>query len=275
MNEASQIGNDGHTHTVTEAGVGSGPPVVLVHGVGLDHSMWDLVVPILAVSDRGPRLIVRYDMIGHGKSGKADHPPTMGRFVDQLLEVCRQSGQQQAPDVVGLSLGGAIVRAAAVSTPGRFDRVVLANTVFDRSEEQRHGNRQRLDLTMKQGMAPVAELAVARWFTEPWQQENPDRTEMVRQRITTTNLDGYLDAYRVFVDDDPDMADRLSFVANQTLVITGERDSGSTPAMTYEMAALLPNGTAKVLPSTGHLPPIETPDVFTDVLIDFLERPRS
>ncbi len=277
------------THIRTEAGVGTGSPLILVHGVGLDHTMWDLVVPRLVAATDGPRAVVRYDLIGHGRSAAGDGPPTMAGFVEQLLAVAdaglgtdssdRSDGSERdlddRPDVVGLSLGGAIVRGAAARHPERFGRVVVANTVFKRDRERRQGNLERLRLAETQGMGPVADLAVDRWFTEAWQQAHPERVEAVRRRITSTDLNGYLGAYRVFVDGDPEMPELLPALANEVLFVTGDRDTGSTPAMTAEMADLVPNGTARVLAATGHLPPIERPDEFGALLIDFLKEPTT
>lgn len=263
------------TNTVTKPGFGDGPPLVLVHGVGLDHTMWDLVAPILLADRRGPRAVTAYDFFGHGETCPSTETLTMQHLVDQLLTVSAAVAPETLPDIAGLSLGGAIVRAAAARHPDRFGRVVVANAVFNRSEEQRKGNLDRLKLAAEHGMGPVADLAIARWFTKPWQQAHPDRLAAIQQRIITTDLAGYLAAYRVFADGDPAMPGLLPALINDTLVVTGERDTGSTPTMTEAMAEVLPNGAARVLPSLGHLPPIECPETFAELLLDFLENARS
>lgn len=273
------------TQVIAEPGVGAGPPVILVHGVGLDHAMWDLVSAALVARRTGPSMVVRYDLYGHGRSAPADGALAMDTLIDQLIEVAASAsasagagvgiGPATPPDVVGLSLGGAIVRGAAARRPDRFGRVVVANTVFNRSEDQRQGNLQRLELAVEQGMAPIADLAVARWFTDDFGRDHPERVEAVRHRLATTGLDGYLPAYRVFVDGDPEMPELLSALTNETLFVTGDRDTGSTPAMTSAMAAQAPNGIATIMADTGHLPPVERPDEFLAILTDFLERPRQ
>lgn len=257
-----------------EDGVGPGPPLVLVHGVGLDHTMWDHMVPRLTASPIGPAQVVRYDLLGHGRTADQPGPRCFDEFVTQLNDVADQVQDEVGSqvDLFGLSLGGAIVRGAAARTPNRFGRVVIANAVFDRTPEQRRGNEQRLALAEAEGMDPVAELAVDRWFTEPWRTEHPDRLTAVRNRLRTTDLGGYLKAYRVFVDGDPLMPHGLADLTNPTLVVTGERDTGSTPAMAEAMAAILPDATLAVLTDTGHLPPIEHPDRLTELVLDFLER---
>lgn len=262
------------THVVSETGTGPGPPLVLVHGVGLDHTMWDLVVERLRAAPGGPATIVRYDLAGHGRSGPlGDGTLTLDDCIGQLLAVTDQDGDSGRPDVCGLSLGGTIVRGAAARHPTRFGRVVVANTVFDRDATQRRGTRDRLHLAREQGMAPIADLAVDRWFTAAFRAAHPDRVTGIHRRLVTTDLAGYLPAYRVFVDGDPAIGDLLPGLTTPTLFVTGDRDTGSTAAMSHAMAALAPKAVAHVMSDTGHLPPIERPDEFTALLTDFLERP--
>lgn len=262
------------THTVIDQGVGSGPPLILVHGVGLDHTMWDLVAEPMTVRLTGPSQVVRYDLLGHGRTGDPQGKRTMSDFIDQLLAVVDAVGSPRPPDVVGLSLGGGIVRGAAARFPRVFGRVVITNTVFNRNDDQRQGNLARLRLAEDQGMSPIADLAIDRWFSKPWQVAHHDRASAVGHRLASTDLGGYLKAYQVFVDGDPAMPDQLPSLTNETLVVTGDRDLGSTPAMAEAMVAALPAATARVLSDAGHVPPIECPEAFVDLLIDFLENPH-
>ena len=110
---------------------GAGPPLVLIHGVGLDHTMWDPVVEILAQQ----HLVLRYDLLGHGSSDDPPGPRRLDDFVDQLLEVLDSYGIDTS-DVVGLSFGGLIALITAARHPNRVRRAVLVSTVFGRSESQ-------------------------------------------------------------------------------------------------------------------------------------------
>ena len=261
------------THVVSETGTGTGPPLVLVHGVGLDHTMWDLVVERLRAAPGGPTTIVRYDLMGHGRSAPiVEGTLSLDDCIAQLLAVVERWGDAGPPDVCGLSLGGTIVRGAVARHPARFGRVVVANTVFDRDATQRGGAMERLRLARDQGMAPIADLAIDRWFTGAFRAAHPDRVTRIHRRLVTTALTGYLPAYRVFVDGDPAIGGLLPELTNPALFVTGDRDTGSTAAMSHAMAALAPESVAHVMSDTGHLPPIERPAEFTAVLTDFLER---
>ena len=129
--------------------------------------------------------------------------------------------------MVGLSLGGLIALMAAARHPHRVRRLVLASTVFGRSEHQLSGVRQRLELAETKGLEPVADLAVERWFSPQWQATHRAETESVRQRLLTTDLDGYLKAYRLFVRRMAQPQHSPPTIAATTLVIAGDRDTGS------------------------------------------------
>ena len=249
---------------------GNRPPLVLVHGVGLDHTMWDLVVEDLATD----RLVVRYDLLGHGQSVDPPGPRTVEDLVDQCLRVIDTCGPVP-PDVAGLSLGGMVALGLATRHPDRLGRLVLCNTVFDRSAEEVHRIRERLSLAETGGMGSVVDLAIDRWFDASWQATHPDRVDAVRNCLLSNNLEAYLKAYRAFVEGDPLKPGEAGSVTTHALAVTGELDPGSTPAMTSALAVALEDCRAVILPGLHHIPPIEDPTAFVAVLRSFLEEPSA
>lgn len=254
---------DDKTH-IRMDGPPDAPPLVLVHGVGLDLTMWDLVINDLTEHYR----VTRYDLLGHGRSADPSGPRTIDDFVDQLLDVMRSAGNQ--PAVAGLSIGGLITMAAAARHPSRFGQVAALNTVFGLSAQDRSGARERLALAAERGLEPIANLAVDRWFSAAWQAEHPDRLQAVHDRLTATDLSAYLKAYAVFVDGDPMMPDAASAIGCPVFAMTGELDPGSTPAMTHAIACAVTRGTSHILPDLHHLPCVEDPSVFAAALLEGL-----
>ena len=246
---------------------GQGPPLVLIHGVGLDHTMWDPVVEELAQDHR----VLRYDLLGHGCSDDPPGPRHADDFVDQLLEVL-DSYDIDAGDVVGLSLGGLVALITAARHPNRVRRAVLVSTVFGRGESQLTGVRQRLELAENEGLEPVADLAIKRWFTPQWRAVHSVETESVHRRLLTTDHAGYLKAYRLFADADALAASLAPDVEAPTLVLAGERDTGSTPEMAVALADAIPGGEARTMPGVHHLAPIEEPNLFSNALLEFLNQ---
>ena len=92
------------------------------------------------------------------------------------------------------------------------------------------------------------------------------------QRLLTTDHVGYLKAYRLFAEAD-DLASASALdVEAPTLVLAGERDSGSTPEMAFALANAIPGGEARIMPGVHHLAPIEEPDLFSNALLEFLNQ---
>ena len=247
--------------------IGDGPPLVLVHGVGLDHTMWDHVVAPLAETNR----VIRYDLLGHGTTPDPDGPRSLDDFVAQLAAVIGVVAPGPVA-VIGSSLGALISLSAAAHHPGLVDRLVTANIIYGRTPEQAAGVEERLALTERQGMGPVAELAIDRWFSAAWQAEHPDRVNQVDTRLRTNNVAAYLKAYRVLATTDLAADAIASRVTCPLLAVTGELDPGSTPAMTERLAADTAHGAALVLEGLRHLPSIEAPDRFVEAVAPFLAR---
>ena len=246
---------------------GEGRPLVLIHGVGLDHGMWGQVMGYLTDSRR----VIRYDLIGHGRTPDQPGLRSIRDFVAQLVGVLDSCGLE-SPDIAGLSLGGLITMGMAARHPDRVGRIALLNTAFRRNAEQQASIRRRLALAREEGLATMADMAVDRWFTAAWQAEHPEQVEAVRQRLTGNDPDSYLKAYQVFVDGDPGMPEGAALIDAPMLAMTGELDPGSTPAMSVAMAGEIPNGQARILIGLHHLPPIEAPRTFAESLLDFLDQ---
>ena len=248
---------------------GQGPPLVLVHGVGLDHRMYD---PVLQQLTRA-NTVVRYDLWGHGRSDDPPGPRTLEDFITQLLEVIEHH-RLSIPHIAGLSLGGLIVRAAATRYPQHFARVGILNAVYQRTEAQRQGARERLARTEHEGMQPVAALAIDRWFSQAWQAQHPEKVAMVYEQLLSNDVKAYLKAYRVFIEGDarpgPGCGPGLSAITCPTLLMTGQLDVGSTAQMSRAMAGEIPDAQLRILPGLRHLPPIEAPEMFADALLEFL-----
>ncbi|MGB1446894.1 MAG: alpha/beta fold hydrolase, partial [Arenicellales bacterium] len=164
-------------------------PVVMIHGVGLDHTMWEPQMPALEEAF----CVLRYDMLGHGRS-EARPVKDITTFVRQLEDLLSYLDITKM-HLVGLSMGGVISQAFAGSAPSRLKTLVLMNTVYRRTEEELIGMRHRLQLTREEGLAPIAQAAMDRWFDAPFKAQFPDRVEAIRRKLLANDLKAYADAY--------------------------------------------------------------------------------
>jgi pimeloyl-ACP methyl ester carboxylesterase len=232
----------------------AGVPLVLIHGVGLDHTMWRGVMTALP-----DRRTIAYDMLGHGNAAKPPGPYTLGMFVDQLSNVV--DALDCDVDLVGFSMGAMVAQSFALSPGGRhIHRLVLLNGVHDRSAGERQAIVQRVEDVRAGHFMDSVEPALERWFTPAFAAEHFAIVATVRQRLLSNDLRAYADAYEVFASADADLAARTAGISVPTLVATGGEDQRSTPAMAAGLAATLPHGRVAILPNLRHLTPIEAPD---------------
>ncbi|MEQ9675473.1 MAG: alpha/beta fold hydrolase, partial [Roseovarius indicus] len=90
------------------AGPEDGPPVVLIHGLGLSRAIWAGLMPALAAEHR----VLSYDFPGHGQSGPATRKMSLERYAEQVRGLMDAAGMESAT-VIGFSLGGMINRKLA------------------------------------------------------------------------------------------------------------------------------------------------------------------
>lgn len=255
---------------VTPAGTaynlyGEGEPVVLIHGVGLDQSIWG--GQCVALSQRYQ--VITYDMLGHGQSPAPAPQAELSAWVDQLVELIDSLGLDRV-HLIGFSMGGLVARSFAVSHADRCSSLVVMSSVFDRSDSQRQAILGRTEEVRQFGPAVSIDAALDRWFSSEFRGANPAQVEAVRELVLSNDPASYLTSYCVFAKSDNYLAQQLAQLPVPTLVMTGELDPGSTPEMARKLAVLIPRARAEVLKGERHMMPMESPRRVNAVLEEFL-----
>ena len=241
---------------------GAGDPVVLVHAIGCDSSMWD------ALADLEARYrVVRVDVRGHGASPVPPRPYSLAALAGDVAAVLDRCGIARA-HFVGLSLGGMIGQAFALAHGERLDRLVLANTTSSYGPEGPKMWEARAKAVDEGGMAAITELAMTRYFSDAFRAAHPETVERVRRQFLATDPTGYAgccDAIR-----DLDFAPRLGEIRARTLVIAGEKDAGTPVAMSERIASGIRGAELAVIPGAAHLSAVESPREFNALVTRFL-----
>jgi pimeloyl-ACP methyl ester carboxylesterase len=245
---------------------GSGPPVVLVHGMGLNRAMWDWQLEDLA----GRFRVIRYDLLGHGDSDKPRRRYETRDLVDQLLRLIDGLGLERCA-LVGFSLGGLIVRAFAIAHPARVSALAILNSAHDRTAAERAAMRKRLEQARRFGPESTVETALNRWFTADYAKQRPDVLDRVRQWMKANDPAVYPEIYRVLAESDADMVESIAAIRCPTLVLACEDDHGNSPDMARRMAARIPDARAVIVPGLKHMGLAENPAAISSVLVPFLE----
>ncbi|MEM8685772.1 MAG: alpha/beta fold hydrolase [Pseudomonadota bacterium] len=241
---------------------GTGPNLVLIHGVGSQHGDWDGVVRAL----NGRFSILRYDLRGHGASAAPEGPYEIEDFTADLKTLMDELDLGQA-HVAGFSLGGLIAQSLALTHPERINALALLGTVAGRTPEERARVEGRLDYIATSHPADYFDQSVSRWFTAGFQAAHPEIVAARKAAVTAMDGAAYAAAYHALAT--TDFADRLSEIAHRTLVATGEEDIGSNPRMARFMADAIANSRLEILSGLRHSILLEAPDRVAGLLSEF------
>lgn len=248
------------------SGVPGAPSAVLIHGLGLNRSIWQWMKDDLAQTYD----VICYDLFGQGESGPPPRRPSLTLFSRQLAGVMQAAGVEHAA-IVGFSLGGMICRRFAQDHPDRVDGLVILNSPHRRSPAAQTAILNRVAQAASEGPQATVEAALERWFTDAYRAANPDVMDTVRKWVLANDKVIYPTIYRVLaegIDEIVDPAPRLSMPA---LVITGDEDFGNGPEMTDAIAAEIDGGAALILPGLRHMALVEAPAAVNRPVKAFLD----
>ncbi len=249
---------------------GDGAPVILIHGLGLNRAMWQWQLPALSAKFQ----VVCYDLLGHGESPNPAGPCTMQQMVGQLADLMSDLNIPRAA-LIGFSLGGLINRAFALEHPDKTTALVILNSAHARTAAQRDSIELRVRQAKESGPAATVDAALERWFSEEFARREPQVLEQVRQWVIANDASVYPDLYRLLAEGDKGLETEIAAIDCPTLIVTGEEDHGNSPEMTRQMAALIPNARAEILPGLRHMALVEDSATINGLLVEFLQRKLS
>ncbi|WP_136684295.1 alpha/beta fold hydrolase [Falsirhodobacter xinxiangensis] len=250
---------------------GQGEPLVLIHGVGMQSAAWGPQIEALA----GTHRVIALDMPGHGGSSPLPQGAGLVDFVAWAAQAIRALDVGPV-NLAGHSMGSLIAGGLAVDHPDLILRVALVCGVHRRTEEAREAVIARataIQAAAANGTPADPQAPLARWFSESWADQAAKA--LTSQLLADVSPEGYATAYAAFASGDDVYADRLAEIACPMLVLTGEFDPNSTPAMAETMARAAPRGRAFIVPNHRHMVNLTAPETVTEAMRDWLARPVS
>lgn len=243
---------------------GEGPPLVLIHGIGARRASWDGVVHALKRSYR----CITYDLRGHGDSPALSKTFTLDDLVEDL-EALRKRLNLDRMHVMGHSLGGMIGPAYARKYGEHVLSLGLLSTAAFRTNEDRTKVIAIVEAMERDGVAPMLDALVTRWFTDGFKERNPDIVEWRRQQVLTTDERIFLNVFRIYAE--TEMSPWLHEIRIPSLVCTGELDGGCNPRLNQQIADALPDSHLVVLEGLKHAIQLEAPERLGAVVKNFLQ----
>lgn len=245
---------------------GSGPTLLLLHAGIADRRMWDDVLPRLARDFR----VIRCDLRGFGETPLPDGPFVYTADVADLLAALGAS----PANVVGVSMGGGVAIDLAVARPELVDRLVLVGAGIDGWE---HDDGLKAAWAEEEAALESGDLDEASWVNVRTWLDGPTRDasevdETLRRRVFEMQRRA-LDHENPAADGSwltPSRRARLGDVRAPTLVLVGALDQPGFGEIARFLAEHIPGARFAELPGVAHLPPMEDPDGFGDVVTAFL-----
>lgn len=240
------------------------PWLVFAHSLACDRSMWE---PQVEVFKRACNLLC-YDLRGHGATSAPPGEYRLELLADDLKGLLDALRIQRC-HFVGLSLGGMLGQLAALRMPMRFASLTLANTTSRHLLDARAIWEQRIAaVSGPSGMNAIVTSTLERWFTAEFRAQRPDVVHRIAALIRNTQINGYVGCAQAIAR--LNLTARLEGIGCPVLVIVGEDDRGTPPAMGEEIVQSIPGARLERIPNAAHLSNLEQPVVFSMALRRFL-----
>ena len=237
-------------------------PIVLIHGVGLTHEIWQPQLDYFK-----DYTTLSYDILGHGKTPLNIKDISFDDFSEQLLNLINELKFDKV-HLIGFSIGSLIARNFAIKHNDLLQSLTLLGSIYKRSEEQQKIINDRFALAKNN--LKLSRKALTRWFTDKYLEENPNTYEKISSILEKNNMENFLKVYELFVLHKND--EIFKKIKVNTLVMTGENDIGSTVDMSKKLCEVINNSQLKVIKNGKHLCGIECFDDVNMAIKDFIEK---
>lgn len=254
----------GDLHVLTQ---GEGPPILLVHGFPLDHTMWREQIDHLSQSHR----VIAPDLRGFGQSGSVDASGVaMADFADDLAALLDALAITAPICLCGLSMGGYIALEFVRRHRNRVGSLILCDTKAAPDDEAGKKVREQTALkVLENGPEFLAEAMAEKLFAPSTRDENPQIVRQVQDVIRGTARESIAAALRGMAGR-ADSTDLLPTIDLPTLVIVGEHDAITPSDEMQTMAQAIPGATFVEVANVGHMAPLESPGAVNAAIDHFL-----
>lgn len=250
------------------------PCILLVHALMSNLHMWDATVK--ALQEAGYSTL-RFDHVGHHNTPPAHdasasyHMDDIARHMHQLVK--ERTGQSHLKAVFGCSIGGVLALRYAMMFPKDVDNIIsIAAPGITAPADKKPLWTQRIQQfedDQKTGEDKLCQATVARWFPGERSEDNEARAEALKH-VKACSIQGY----KVLADTirDYDYATGLDKIQGVgCMVVVGDEDGAADAESLRTTAKGIKGAEFVVMEKAGHLPPMQQPEKFNELMLEFLK----
>jgi len=236
--------------------LGTGKPIVLLHGLGLNHSIWQNIAGLYKEQAQ----FILPDLRGHGGSELGAADGTIEQYADDIVELIDKLGLEKVV-LGGHSMGGYVALALAEKYPERLAGLVMIATNAGEDSPARKAQRvQEVENIRAVGTAEFAETLSLRLSDRSFVQA------VSREIIAKTNPEGLINAI-IAISRRPDRLHVLAGFPGPLLIAAGAEDLIVPQAAARMMAHSNPRAKFVIIPEVGHMPMLAAPRTLGALLI--------
>ncbi|MFY9878687.1 MAG: alpha/beta fold hydrolase [Pseudolabrys sp.] len=248
---------------LTAVRTGEGRDLVLLHSLFADRHAFDPVLPTLAAKHR----VTLFNLPGfHGSQ------PAMLALMDAYLAVIEDGfdefGITKDSVLIGNGFGGTVALAFALAHPERISKLVVSDAAAGFPPEGREAFAVMAQKVADGGLGSIAEIAAKRVFSPAYLSAHPEKIEERKKVLMGIEPKAFQAACRILQE--TDLVPLLHHMKVPTIVVCGEFDQATPPALNKQIVEKVPGAKYVELPGCGHCPPLEQAEQFLAAIKDFV-----
>lgn len=244
--------------------VGSGDPIVFVHGFPHRRTMWASQIGALVDQAR----CITVDLRGFGESAP-DGAMSMDSYADDVIALLDERKVDRAV-ICGLSMGGYVAFALWRRHPERVRGLVLIDTKAGAdTTEAADKRRAMIEQAKQRGSAAIADAMITGMVGKSTRAKCPEVVDAVHRMLESAPVPGIVGALEAMISR-PDSTPTLATIDVPTLIIVGSEDTLTPPKESHAMHQAIPGSRLEVIEGAGHVSNLERPAAVNHVLSEFL-----
>jgi 3-oxoadipate enol-lactonase len=242
--------------------IGAGRPLVMLHSLLADRTVFDAIIPRLSSTRR----LVVPSLPGFGRSSAAGS--TTAEVADRIIQMMASMGLGNETDVLGNGFGGFIAATIGIRHGKRVRRLVLSNCGATFDDSGRAAFRTMAQRATQAGMSGLVDVAMSRLFPADFIASRADVIDTRRAAFLSIDPAFFAGICEGLAN--LDLREMAAQINNPSLVIAGDRDTATPLQMGRTLANLIQGSTFVELAGLGHAPMVQDPERFLSVLSNFI-----